>query len=165
VRRGAPSPPLPSPPLPHPASPPAPWIRRITTNGSERPNGNKEERSRCCRRRVTTGERELESGNTAGLNRQLVTGEQGVNGSTRMRAGGRNSKFGVSRAPIRENPRSEKRILNKYATSSSREFRDVQTASLRKMRSDFHREFRRSTNWRQPSAHFAKFRLADTTIR
>jgi len=130
--------------------PPCSWIRRIITNGSERPNGNKEERSRCRRRRVTTGERELESGNTGGLNRQLVTAEQGVNGRTRgpprMRAGRRNSKFGVSRAPIRENPRSEKRILNKYATSSSREFRDVQTASLRKMRSDFHREACRSTN-------------------
>lgn len=35
-----------------------PWIRRIITNGSKHPNGNKEERRRCCRHGVTTDERD-----------------------------------------------------------------------------------------------------------
>lgn len=89
-----------------------PWIRRIITNGSERPNGNKEERSRCCRRRVTTGERELKSGNIqagwiARGSKKQTEGNGRIRGSPRVREKNvlrqekeREIAFGASRAPI-----------------------------------------------------------------
>lgn len=92
----------------------------------KRPNGNKEERSRCCQRRVTTGERELKSGNTDRLgiargNREQTEGNgrirrpRRVRGNRGKRKRERNSIWGKS-STYTKNHRNEKRILNKYAT-------------------------------------------------
>lgn len=94
------------------------WIRRIITNGSKHPNGNKEERWRCCRHGVTTSEQdkrtEIRRAKTEHAGKR-PTGEK-KRWVKRKQAGEKRGKRkiafgGKSRTYTKL---STKRILNKY---------------------------------------------------